>query len=199
MDLPKLANISRAIPDRQGCGEPEKRVLDALAEGLRQIDAWAEEVRNALSSLEETQRDVQDAQRDAGSGDRTRPAQEAPRYKGQLSIQLLQGNVFQFQNDAAATPRKVYCMDENGTRGWLTAAQFLSQVLGEDLDTYILNWLNNYIENTARRQYFSTGVQYDEASRVFSQVFVEAIVLGIVQGSQIVGNVFTAEDCPEED
>ena len=28
------------------------------------------------------------------------------------------------------------------------------------------------------------------------QVFVEAIVLGIVQSSTIVGNVYTAEECP---
>lgn len=196
MNIPKLQELSRAIPDRQGCSEPEKRVLDALAQGMQTIEQWAEQMRKALDDIQEQQATQAELNRAEGSGSETRPAQEVPRYKGTKSIELLQGNVFQFKNDDDPGPRQVYCTNASGERGWLSAKDFIAIVLGEDLDTYMNTWISNYIQSTAVKQYVCTGTQYDESSRVFSQVFVELQILGVVAGSQIVGNVFVAEDCP---
>jgi len=192
-DIQKLSKSS--IPDRQGCPEPEKRVLDALAIGIRGIEAWAEKVRKSLIDLEAGGKELKAATKVAEEEATSSPSTDNPRYTGTKSIELVDGTSFQFVNDEDPAARKVYCTNADGELGWLTAADFISIVLGEDLDSYMNTYMTNYIKTNARKQYVCTGVQYDEPTGVFSQVFVELQVLGVVEGSQLVGNVFIGQGC----
>ena len=198
--IPSLNNIGRAIPDRQGCSQPEKRVLDALTQGMQQVAQWSEQMRTAVADLESVQKEQVTVDRASGSGTRTPSTPDVPRYKGQKSIVLQQGNIFEFENDEAGSPRKVYSMDKNGKRGWLSAANFISQVLGEDLDaymnTYMNTWITNYIQTNGRKQYVSTGTLYSEATGKMEEYYVELVVLDVVKDSTLIGTVFTAQECP---
>lgn len=195
-DLPKLNNLSRAIPDRLSVNDlPTKRVLDALAESQANLYKYLESIQPFLVEPKESGPSVDRA---AGTGQREadEDEQQQPRYEGKFSIELVEGNKFQFVNDENPAAKSVYVTNGAGIRGWVTSTTFVNDIIGDALTEFLDVWITNYIAQTARRQFVSTGVQYDEPTRTFSQVFVELIVLGVTQGSTLVGNVFIAQECP---
>lgn len=187
---------ARGIPDRGHVSDPEaKRVLDALAENIKDMQKRFDVLNGLIKQKENVMaaKSATDASEEAekAEGDES----SSPVLGATKSIEII-SNKIQFKNDSDPGPKYVYASNAAGVRGWMNMTTFVNEILGDALTEYLNQWMTNYIENTGKRQYFCTGVQYTEGTKTMEQVFVEAIVLGIVQGSTIVGNVYTAEGCP---
>jgi len=190
---------ARGIPDRGRVSDLEaKRVLDALAENIIDLQKRFD-VLNGLVKQSENKIAAKEAT--AGSGAEEKPEAGSDSIsqvlQAQKSVEIVNGNKIQFKNDSDPGAKYVYASNAAGIRGWMNMTTFVNEILGDALAAYLDQWMKNYIETTGRKQYFCTGIQYIEGVKTMQQVFVEAIVLGIVQGSTIVGNVYTAEECPE--
>lgn len=189
---------ARGIPDRGHVSDPEaKRVLDALAENVGRLNKRIDQVYKAFDREENA---VAAKQATSGSGIEDKPdgddSSTTPVLQAENSV-VIEGNKIKFKNDEDPGAKYIYASNAAGVRGWMNMTTFVNEILKDALDTYMNAWITNYIENSSVNQYVCTGVQYDEPTKTFSQVFVELQILAVVQGSQIVGNVYVAEECPE--